>query len=62
LEIRESTDCEALAGFFRRLEAAHAYGLGDLDEPFWPSVRAFVALEGGDIRAAALEILPARAA
>lgn len=54
MEIRESRDREALSGFFRRLESAHAYGLADLDEPFWPSVRAFAALERGEIRAVAL--------
>jgi ribosomal protein S18 acetylase RimI-like enzyme len=36
------------------LEAAHAYGLGDLDAPFWPSVRAFVAQDGDETAAAAL--------
>ena len=54
MEIAETTDREALAAFFRRLEAAHAYGLADLDAPFWPAVRAFAAQEGGETRAVAL--------
>ncbi len=54
MRIAESRDREALAYFFRRNESAHAYGLADLDQPFWPAVRAFVGEEGGEIAAVAL--------
>lgn len=54
MKIAESRDREALADYFRRDESAHAYGLADLDQPFWPMVRAFVATERGEIAAVAL--------
>jgi RimJ/RimL family protein N-acetyltransferase len=54
VEILESTDRGDLAAYFRRMESAHAYGLADLDVPVWPSVRAFVARQGGATCAAAL--------
>lgn len=54
VKITESRDREGLAEFFRREESAHAYALADLDRPFWPGVRAFIATRGGEIAAAAL--------
>jgi ribosomal protein S18 acetylase RimI-like enzyme len=54
VEILESTNRDVLAAFFGRFPAAHAYGLADLDAPFWPHVRAFTAREDGETVAVAL--------
>ena len=41
MAVVELRDREALAGFFRRRPAVHAYALGDLDDFFWPHTRWF---------------------
>lgn len=52
--IEESTNRIEMAEYFGRTRAAHVYGLADLDEFFWPSVRAFVARDAGQMQAVAL--------
>jgi GNAT superfamily N-acetyltransferase len=54
VSIGETRDRETLARFFRREQGAHVYGLADLDAPFWPDVRAFASMQGGEIDAVAL--------
>ena len=39
MAVVELRDREALARFFRRRPAVHAYALGDLDDFFWPHTR-----------------------
>ena len=54
IRIAETTDRDRLEAFFRRDAAAHVYPLADLDDFFWPKTRWFVAVSGGEWRAAAL--------
>jgi len=47
-------DKHAIEAFLRRNPCLHLYGLGDLDDRFWPGTTWYARVDGGVIRAIAL--------
>lgn len=56
IQISECRDQSKLEAFLRRNTAWHLYALADLDEPFWPDTRWFVATVHGEIQGAVILI------
>ena len=54
MEFTQLDDRDQIEAYLRQRPDTHVYGLGDLDDVFWPYTRWFGALDAGEIRAICL--------